>query len=106
MDEKRKVLIIADAMSGDKMLIITDAPKEEIVNWCRVYAKGLEDGTNLLFKPLQIAGYYVRILHDSVLETNSDDIDVIGYDEVYELSDYYEWGRRQDYAAGKSNLRR
>lgn len=93
MNEKRKVLIVADAMTVDKMLIITDAPKEEMIEWCKAYAKGLEDGNNILFKPLLDAHYYVRILHDTVLEINNDDIDVIGYDEVYELSDYYEWGK-------------
>lgn len=84
--DRRKVLI-TNGMSNDKMLIITDAPTEAMEKWCRAYNKGLEDGTSILFDPLSKAGYYVRILHDSETDDN-EDIDIIGYDEAYDLFDY------------------
>lgn len=91
MEEKRKVLFTC-GMSSDKMLIITDAPKEDIEKWCYRYNESLENGTYgkdvELFDTLKAADYYVRILHDTELENNTDDIDVIGYDEEYELTDY------------------
>ena len=83
---KRKVLITS-GMSHDTMLIITDAPKEDIENWCRQYNKDLENGESHYFDSLQ-DNYYVNVLFDSEESEESDDIDVIGYDEVYDLFDY------------------
>lgn len=83
---KRKVLITA-GMSDDKMLIITDAPKKAIEEWCKNYNKEQENGENSYFDTLK-KDYYVRVLHDSALENDSDDIEVIGYDEVYDLFNY------------------
>lgn len=38
--DKRKVLI-TDGMSHDAMLLITDAPREDLEEWCRQYYKEL-----------------------------------------------------------------
>ncbi len=84
--DKRKVLITC-GMSHDAMLIITDAPKEDIEEWCRQYNKDLEDGENHYFDSLK-KNHYVLVLFDSEENENSDDIDVIGYDESYDLYDY------------------
>ncbi len=83
---KRKILITS-GMSNDVILIITDAPKKIIEEWCRNYNKELENGKNTYFDNLK-KDYYVRILHDSETEINNDDVDIIGYDEVYDLFDY------------------
>lgn len=86
--EKRKVLIV-EGMASDKMLIITDAPKEAIEKWCEHYLKSLGKGENPYFDDLK-KDYYVKVLHDSAEECDDEDIEVIGYDEVYDLNDYYE----------------
>lgn len=83
--EKRKVLFASGVY--DRMVIITDAPKESLEQWCRDYSEYLENGENPFFDELK-KEYYVKVLHDSELENNSDDIEVIGYDEVYCLDDY------------------
>ena len=83
---KRKILITS-GMSNYVILIITDAPKKIIEEWCRNYNKELENGKNTYFDNLK-KDYYVRILHDSETEINNDDVDIIGYDEVYDLFDY------------------
>ena len=92
--DKRKVLI-TNELSNDAMLIITDAPKKAVEQWCRNYVSEIEDGENTYFDSLE-KNYYVKVLYDSEryagegLESSKDDIDVIGYDEVYELYAYYE----------------
>ena len=67
------------------MLIITDAPQERIENWCRRYNQGI------CVEPFDtlMTSSYVKILHDSEVDDN-EDIEVIGFDEVYELDNYIE----------------
>lgn len=84
--DRRKVLITY-GMSNDKMLIITDAPQKAIENWCSNYVEGLENGQNEYFNPLK-KEYYVKVLHDSE-EDDNENIDIIGYDEIYDLNEYY-----------------
>lgn len=84
--DKRKVLI-TDGMSHDAMLLITDAPREDLEEWCRQYYKELENGENHYINSL-IVNHYVNVLFDSEENDNADDIDVIGYDESYDLSNY------------------
>lgn len=84
--EKRKVLITV-GMSHDAMLFVTDAPKREIENFCRKTNKDLEDGISNRYDFLEGREYYVRELHDS--ETDPpDNVDIIGFDEVYDLFNY------------------
>jgi len=87
--EVRKVAFCY-GMSGDHMLILTDAPKSAIEDWAREYNKGLEDNINVYFKPLQ-KNYYVKVIADSELHDLSwEDFETIGYDESYDLGDYLE----------------
>ena len=77
-------------MYNDYMLILTDAPKSAIEDWAREYTKGLEDNNNVYFKPLQ-KNYYVKIIADSEIHDLSwEDVETIGFNEVYDLGDYME----------------
>lgn len=86
MEDRRKVLFIS-GMSNDMFLIITDAPKEKIEEWCYNYNRELENGKNTFLDSLKVM-HYVKLLHDSEMENSNEDIDIIGYDEVYDLDDY------------------
>ena len=90
MADLRKVLFTDDM---DYMLIITDAPKEAIENWCRRYYDAIRNGNYGEGKEVQLfdtlkASYSVKELLDSVVDTNREDIELIGYDEEYDFSDY------------------
>lgn len=85
---KRRVLITS-GMSDDAILFITDAPVDALKEWCRSYNKALEDGKNIFLDPLK-KKYYVNLLVDSEINDGTDDIDIIGYDEQYDLDDYME----------------
>jgi hypothetical protein len=85
--ERRKVLF-TNGMTSDKFLIITDAPKEAIEQWCYNYNQELENGQNSFLEPLKTQ-YYVLLLHDSEMENDNENIYIIGYDESYDLNDYY-----------------
>lgn len=86
--ERRKVLF-THGMGNDRMLIITDAPKEAIEAWCRRCVAEMENGENTYFDTLK-SQYYVRELLDSE-EHDIEDVEIIGYDEEYELTDYYDF---------------
>lgn len=85
--DRRKVLFTA-GMSDDKQIILTDAPKEAIERWCYDYNEAIENGENIEPYETLKATYYVEELYDSEIN-NNEDIEVIGYDEVYDLFDYY-----------------
>lgn len=82
--EKRKVLFTF-GMSNDKIIIITDATTEALENWCRQTNIDSENGVNNYFNQLKVE-YYVKVLHDSEIDDN-ENIETIGYDEVYDLND-------------------
>ncbi len=84
MDYKRKVLV-TNGMSNDAILFITDAPQKHIEEWLHHYSLELENGENTFLDYLK-EEYYVRLLFDSELEINNDDIEIIGYDESYDLN--------------------
>lgn len=86
MEDKRKVLITS-GMSHDAILFVTDAPTNEIEKWCKHYVKELENGENTYLHILK-SEYYINILFDSEENEEWDDIEVIGYDEVFDLFDY------------------
>lgn len=82
----RKVLF-TNGMSDDYILIITDAPKDAIEEWCCNYNKEMENGVNTYFEPLK-ENYYVKAVADSEInDFNRLDIEIIGYDESYDLCD-------------------
>lgn len=83
----RKVLFSTDAMSGDFIIILTDAPKEALDKWCSNYLFEQEEGLNTYFDSLKI-DWTVKVLADSEDGFDRDDIEVIGYDEYYNLGDY------------------
>lgn len=83
--DRRKVLI-SDGMSNDFMLILTDAPKDEIEKWCRMHNQEMENGENTFFDILK-KRYYVNVLFDSEVD-DKENIEAIGYDEQYDLNQY------------------
>ena len=90
MEELRKVLF-TNGMSGDYMIIITDAPKEAIEKWCRHCNQEMENGKNTYFDTLK-RYYTVKVLADSVVDKfDREEIDIIGYSEAYDLFDYYDY---------------
>lgn len=84
--DRRKVLF-TNGMSSDMMLIITDAPKEKIEEFCRHLNQEMEDGENTYFDFLK-KDYYVNVLFDSELTSEREDVDIIGYNECYDLFNY------------------
>lgn len=86
--ERRKILF-THRTNSDKILIITDAPKEAIEHWCMRYNQAQKDC--LCIEPFDtlMTQYYVKILHDSEIDDN-EDIAIIGFDEIYELDNYFE----------------
>ncbi|MBS5080426.1 MAG: hypothetical protein KH031_09725 [Clostridiales bacterium] len=86
MEDKRKILI-TEGMSHDAMLFITDALTEDIEGFCKETNKDLEDGISNGYKYLEDKDYYVRVLHDSEIDP-PDNVDIIGFDEVYNLFNY------------------
>lgn len=100
--DRRKVLF-TNGMHPDKMLIITDAPKERIEEFCRHLNQEMENGENTYFDSLK-KDYYVNVLFDSELSSESEDVDVIGYDEVYDFSDYLVSSFEQDKSNEKLSL--
>lgn len=86
----RKVLL-TDGMSPSKVLVITDVPEMKIVKWCRQSAQELLPNDDFFLDSLQEEGYFVRVLVDTEEGPGYlEDIDVIGYDEVYDLCDFYD----------------
>lgn len=90
--ERRKVLF-RDGMSNDFLLIITDAPKEAIEQYCQYHHHMMEEGVFFeIFAPLK-AKYYVKELLDSEVD-DFEDVDIIGYDVVYDFAEYPNWDYR------------
>lgn len=84
--EKRKVLF-TNSTIGDKQIIITDAPDYAIMMWCRRCNRATDNGESIEpFDSLK-AQYLVKELYDSEID-DSELLEVIGYDETYEISDY------------------
>lgn len=76
--ESRRVVLITD-VSGDEVLIETDAPQEAIEDWCRKY-KRFENRVNISLDMLK-ENYYVKPLYIS-------DVEELKYDEAYDLFNY------------------
>ena len=85
---KHKVLF-RDGMSDDFLLIITDAPKAAIEEYCRWHVEQMENGWKdcETFQPLKVM-YYVKELLDSEVD-EAEDLELIGYDECYDFSNYH-----------------
>lgn len=85
--KKRKVLF-TDGMSSDFLLIITDAPKSAIEDYCKHHNDMIENGGHFeMFDTLK-SSYYVKELLDSEIDS-PEDVDVIGYNEAYDFGAYY-----------------
>lgn len=85
--EVRRKVLFTWGMTHDQMLIITDAPKEDIENWCRRYKLQQENGGGYeLFDTLKTK-YYVKELLDSEID-DEESFEVLGFDEAYDFSDY------------------
>lgn len=89
MNELKKVLFTA-GMSNDYMIVITDAPKERLEALCYSYNEQIENGEEITaFNNLK-KEYYLKFLADSETnDFNREDLKIIGYDEAYDLFDYY-----------------
>lgn len=93
--ENRKVLF-TNGMSNDAMIIITDAPKERLEQFCREYNEDMENGVNVGFDRIKTQ-YYVKELFDSEID-DRELIEVIGYSESYDINDYYAEDTREELA--------
>lgn len=88
MNDLKKVLFTA-GMSNDIMLIVTDAPKKAIEDFCYKYNEDMENGATGSFDKLKTMYYVKEILDSEIDGVDRELIKVIGYDEVYDLYDYY-----------------
>lgn len=86
MEGRRKVLF-TDGMSNDFLLIITDATKEAIEEYCKHHNLMIEDGGHFETFDTLKAQYYVKELLDSEVD-DKEDLEIIGYDEVFDFSEY------------------
>lgn len=86
---KRRKVLFVDGMSNDFLLIITNAPKANIEEFCRWHVQQIENGWKICetFSPLK-AKNYVKELLDSEID-NKEDLELIGYDECYDFSTYH-----------------
>lgn len=85
----RRRVTFTDGMTRDKMLIITDAPAEEIVKWCIRYLLCTDEVIKIDFLDTLKSKFYVRELLDSSIDGDLEDIELLGYDEAYDLSEIY-----------------
>ena len=85
----RRRVTFTDGMTRDKLLIITDAPAEEIVKWCIRYLLSIDEGIRVDFFDTLKSKFYVRELLDSSLDGDSEDIELLGFDEEYDLGEIY-----------------
>lgn len=88
---KRKVLIMGSSMMGeDTLLMITDAPRNEIMDLCDAMFSLDSNSLSDYFKDFD-RDWYVNILVDSQVDSlgtynlndPENDINLIGYDEKY-----------------------
>lgn len=84
---KRKVLING-MIAYDALLIITDIPEWKIEEWCKKYAN--EEVNESLLDYIKDTDYYYFALCDSEIDSfKGDDLEIIGYEEYYDLLDYF-----------------
>lgn len=81
-------MLFTAGMSDDKQIIITDAPKQAIEEWCYRYCEAIENGKSIEPYDTLKTQYYLKELHDSDTDDN-EKIESIGYDEVFYIFDYY-----------------
>ena len=84
-----KRVLFTFGMSDDRMLIITDAPKESIEFWLQKYNNAIENGKHYGLFDIFKAQHFVKELIDSELDMFSKEMcELIGYDEAYDIGDY------------------
>lgn len=88
---KRKVLIMGNAIMGeDTLLMITDAPRNAIMDLCGAMLELGDKDLSCYFKDFK-RDWYVKILVDAQVDSSEaygitapdNDIELIGYDEIY-----------------------
>ena len=86
---KRRKILFTNGMSDDFLLIVTNAPKEAIEQYCRWHLLQIENGWKNCetFQPLK-QKYHVKELLDSEID-EATDIEVIGFDECFDFRNYY-----------------
>lgn len=82
---KRRKVLFKDTEKNVYQIVITDAPKEVIEKWCLRFIIGewVE-----LFDTLKCL-WYVKELYDSTYDEEAEDMEIIGYDEVYDYAPFY-----------------
>ena len=81
--EKLRKVLFTKGMTGSALLVVTNAPKAAIEEYCRLY---IDDEGNLL--ELLEKNYDVHICFDSEEHTGYEYVEAIGYDELYDIYDY------------------
>lgn len=84
---KRKVLF-TNGKTDKKLIMLTNAEKEAIEIICLNYNEWVAKGHTIEFEDVLKINHFSRVLFDSDLESIDEDIEIIGYSEVYELCDY------------------
>lgn len=86
---ERKVLFTC-GMCADGLIIVTDMPEKVIDEFCYKWNELTEEGKSCyeLIEEYK-AAYYIRVLWDSELHSPAEDKEAIGWDEAYDLCDYF-----------------
>ena len=88
MEYNTRKILITCGMSDDNILLLTDAPKEAIESWCKKYNEEMENGNNIYLGDLK-EKWYTKVIADSeTSDLDRSDLEIIGYDEAYDLFDY------------------
>ena len=88
MEDNTRKILITSGMNSDSLLLLTDAPKEAIENWCKKYNEEMENGNNIYLGDLK-ENYCTKVIADSeTSDFDRSDLEIIGYDESYDLFDY------------------
>ena len=81
-EELRKVLF-TEGMTGSALLVVTNAPKAAIEEYCKLYINNKGNLLELLEK-----NYDVHICFDLEEHTGYKYVEAIGYDELYDTYNY------------------
>lgn len=87
-DNTLRKILISNGMNSNKAIILTDAPKNVLENWCRSYNNAIENGIPYTTDELKTE-WYVKLLVDSEVDDfDNEAIETIGYNEEYDLMMY------------------
>lgn len=88
MEYNIRKILITSGMNSDCLLLLTDAPKEAIEAWCKKYNEEMENGNNIYLGDLKEKWYTKVIVDSETSDFDLADLEIIGYDESYDLFDY------------------